>query len=154
MRALQLTGWKQPVELVEVDVPEPGAATAEATLNCRLLPDDDPDAVRARLVAAIADPGITLEWNARPLDSPASPVGDNAMFRAARAAAKPHDIAIHRHGFTHFTLDLMVVPSAEPPPGEGWWQPIGELSSAGLPTLYRRAAEAALEAEREPRLAA
>lgn len=63
-------------------------------------------------------------------------------------------IAIHRHGFTHFTLDLMVVPSAEPPPGEGWWQPIGELSAAGLPTLYRRAVEAALEAEREPRLAA
>ena len=63
-------------------------------------------------------------------------------------------IAIHRHGFTHFTLDLMVVPCAEPPPGEGWWQPVGDLASAGLPTLYRRAVEAALEAEREPRLAA
>ena len=63
-------------------------------------------------------------------------------------------IAIHRHGFTHFTLDLMVVPCAEPPPGEGWWQPVGELDRAGLPTLYRRAVEAALNAEREPRLAA
>ncbi|MFY0573584.1 M20/M25/M40 family metallo-hydrolase [Cystobacter fuscus] len=62
-------------------------ATAEATLNCRLLPDDNPEQVRARLVAAIADPDILVEWNARPLDSPASPVGDNAMFRAARAAA-------------------------------------------------------------------
>ncbi|EPX64648.1 Acetylornithine deacetylase [Cystobacter fuscus DSM 2262] len=62
-------------------------ATAEATLNCRLLPDDEPEQVRARLVAAIADPDIQVEWNARPLDSPASPVGDNAMFRAARAAA-------------------------------------------------------------------
>ena len=63
------------------------STTAEATVNCRLLPDEDPEAVRARLVAAIADPDISLEWSTRPLDSPASPVGDNAMFRAARAAA-------------------------------------------------------------------
>jgi len=62
-------------------------------------------------------------------------------------------IAIHRHGFTHFTLDLMVVPRAEPE-GEGWWQPLASLAEAGLPTLYRRAVEAALTAEREPRLAA
>jgi len=62
-------------------------------------------------------------------------------------------VAIHRHGFTHFTLDLMVVPRAEPE-GDGWWQPLASLAEAGLPTLYRRAAEAALAAEREPRLAA
>lgn len=65
-----------------------------------------------------------------------------------------NSIASHRHGFTHFTLDLLIVPRAEPPEGEGWWQPLGDLASAGLPTLYRRAVEAALEAEREPRLAA
>ena len=70
----------------------------------------------------------------------------------ARPPANP--IAIHRHGFTHFTLDLMVVPRADPPSGEGWWQPLAEIGSAGLPTLYRRAVEAALAAEREPRLAA
>jgi A/G-specific adenine glycosylase len=69
-----------------------------------------------------------------------------------RPPANP--IAIHRHGFTHFTLDLMVVPRADPPSGEGWWQPLAEIGSAGLPTLYRRAVEAALAAEREPRLAA
>ncbi len=63
-------------------------------------------------------------------------------------------IAIHRHGFTHFTLDLMVVPRSEPPEGEGWWHPVGEIDGAGLPTLYRRAVEVALQAEREPRLAA
>ncbi len=63
-------------------------------------------------------------------------------------------LAIHRHGFTHFTLDLLVVPRAEPLPGEGWWQQLGALAEAGLPTLYRRAAEAALAAEREPRLEA
>jgi A/G-specific adenine glycosylase len=70
----------------------------------------------------------------------------------ARPPANP--LAIHRHGFTHFTLDLLVVPAADPPAGEGWWQPLAELGSAGLPTLYRRAIEAALAAEREPRLAA
>lgn len=69
-----------------------------------------------------------------------------------RPAANP--LAIHRHGFTHFTLDLMVVPRAEPPDRDGWWQPLSKLAEAGLPTLYRRAIDAALVAEREPRLAA
>ena len=46
------------------------------------------------------------------------------------------------HGFTHFTLDLHIVERAEPPPGEGWWQPLARIKEAGLPTLYRRAAEA------------
>ncbi|GAA4034125.1 A/G-specific adenine glycosylase [Sphingomonas rosea] len=63
-------------------------------------------------------------------------------------------LAIHRHGFTHFSLDLHLVPQGDPPAGEGWWQPIADLAAAGLPTLYRKAAEAALAAEREPKLAA
>ncbi|WNG39579.1 M20/M25/M40 family metallo-hydrolase [Archangium violaceum] len=62
-------------------------ATAEATINCRLLPDEDIQAFRARLVAAVNDPDIQVELNMKPPDSPASPVGDNAMFRAATAAA-------------------------------------------------------------------
>jgi A/G-specific adenine glycosylase len=48
-----------------------------------------------------------------------------------------------RHVFTHFSLDLEVVFRVEPM-GEGWWHPIDQLSTAGLPTLYRRAAEIAL----------
>ena len=48
-----------------------------------------------------------------------------------------------RHIFTHFSLDLHLVPRAEPA-GTGWWQPIAELDRAGLPTLYRKAAELAL----------
>ena len=47
------------------------------------------------------------------------------------------------HGFTHFTLDLAVVARARPE-GEGWWQPLESIGDAGLPTLYRRAAEAVL----------
>ena len=50
-----------------------------------------------------------------------------------------------RHVFTHFSLDLAVEARPEPV-GEGWWQPIEALHEAGLPTLYRRAAELVLEA--------
>lgn len=45
-----------------------------------------------------------------------------------------------RHVFTHFALDLTIVGRSEPE-GEGWWQPLERLGEAGLPTLYRRAAE-------------
>jgi A/G-specific adenine glycosylase len=45
-----------------------------------------------------------------------------------------------RHVFTHFSLDLAIVARAEPD-GEGAWQPLDRLAEAGLPTLYRRAAE-------------
>jgi A/G-specific adenine glycosylase len=52
-----------------------------------------------------------------------------------------------RHVFTHFSLDLSLVPSAEPM-GEGWWHPLDRLEEAGLPTLYRRAAELVLGVRR------
>ena len=50
-----------------------------------------------------------------------------------------------RHVFTHFLLDLAIVPRAEPH-GEGWWQPLERLGEAGMPTLYRRAAELVMSA--------
>ncbi len=62
-------------------------ATAEATVNCRLLPDEDIEAFKARLVAAVDDPSVQVELDMTPPRSPASPVGDNAMFRAVTAAA-------------------------------------------------------------------
>jgi A/G-specific adenine glycosylase len=49
-----------------------------------------------------------------------------------------------RHVFTHFVLELAVVPKAEPT-GEGWWQGIDSLGASGLPTLYRKAIDAILE---------
>jgi len=52
-------------------------------------------------------------------------------------------IARVTHVFTHFTLDLAVVDGGEPR-DEGWWQPLDHIAEAGLPTLYRRAAEAVL----------
>jgi A/G-specific adenine glycosylase len=50
--------------------------------------------------------------------------------------------------FTHFSLDLHVVASSEPP-GKGWWHKIAELDEAGLPTLYRKAADVALGLEKK-----
>jgi len=69
------------------------------------------------------------------------------------APPAPHALATVRHVFTHFSLDLAIVPLAEPV-GDGWWHPIDTIEQAGLPTLYRRAAHAALEAERSSRAAA
>jgi len=48
-----------------------------------------------------------------------------------------------RHGFSHFGLELAVVRSDQVV-GDGWWQPLDRLGEAGLPTLYRRAAELVL----------
>jgi len=54
-----------------------------------------------------------------------------------------NSIGTVRYVFTHFSLDLQVVPKSEPV-GEGWWHLISELAQAGLPTLYRRAADIAV----------
>jgi A/G-specific adenine glycosylase len=53
-------------------------------------------------------------------------------------------LATISHGFTHFTLDLLIAPRTSPPEGEGWWQPIDRIGEAGLPTLYARAVDAVL----------
>ena len=47
------------------------------------------------------------------------------------------------HVFTHFRLEMAVV-ATDQPQGKGWWHPIDQLDQAGLPTLYRRAADAVL----------
>lgn len=48
-----------------------------------------------------------------------------------------------RHLFTHFALEL-TIERRDDHPGSGWWHPIDRFEDAGLPTLYRRAAELAL----------
>jgi A/G-specific adenine glycosylase len=57
------------------------------------------------------------------------------------------------HVFTHFALDL-AVERRPGPVGKGWWQPLETLADAGLPTLYRRAAELAAAASGTRRAAA
>jgi len=71
----------------------------------------------------------------------------DAPYRAERA------LGTVRHVFTHFALQLAIEQRAEPA-GEGWWQPLDRLAEAGLPTLYRRAAELALASTERPRTAA
>jgi len=71
----------------------------------------------------------------------------------AEAPIGVNSLGTVRHVFTHFSLDLSVVPRAKPE-GEGWWQPLDTLAEAGLPTLYRRAAEIALTARNSARAAA
>jgi len=51
-----------------------------------------------------------------------------------------------RHVFTHFELELTIVAVSRLPGSEGWWRPLDSLASAGLPTLYRKAAEAVVSA--------
>ena len=62
-------------------------------------------------------------------------------------------VTIVRHVFTHFELRLTIIAGAATI-GEGWWQPIGSMADAGLPTLYRRAVDAVLAARQEQRRAA
>jgi len=69
------------------------------------------------------------------------------------AADGPQAIGVVRHTFTHFALELHIARAAEPI-GDGWWQPLERITDAGLPTLYRRAAEIALGADDETRAAA
>lgn len=47
--------------------------TARATVNCRMLPDEDPAAVRAAILSALADPGIKVTPIAAARESPPSP---------------------------------------------------------------------------------
>jgi A/G-specific adenine glycosylase len=65
---------------------------------------------------------------------------------AAELPARANAIGVVRHVFTHFSLDLHVVLASEPH-GNGWWQRLDALDDAGLPTLYRKVADLALDAE-------
>ena len=68
-------------------------------------------------------------------------------------AEGPRTIGVVRHTFTHFALELRIERAPEPA-GDGWWQSLGRLADAGLPTLYRRAADIALCAREAARAAA
>lgn len=52
-------------------------------------------------------------------------------------------LGIVRHGFTHFDLELFVV-TGEEAAGEGEWWPLSDLDTAGLPTLFAKAATVAM----------
>ena len=62
--------------------------TARATVNCRMLPDDDPDTVRQALIRTVGDPQIDVAQIAAPSRGPASPLTPD-VFKAIDAAT--HD---------------------------------------------------------------
>jgi acetylornithine deacetylase/succinyl-diaminopimelate desuccinylase-like protein len=69
--------------------------TAEATLDCRLLPDTDVDAFVADLTALLScEPRVRLETMIRLDQTPASPIRTAAFDAIERAVAKEHAGAI------------------------------------------------------------
>ena len=75
------------------------------------------------------------------------PLGKMAALPGSEWTPAPvgseNPIGTIHHVFTHFSLDLDVAPRAEPL-GDGWWHPIEQIGQAGLPTLYRKAADLVL----------
>ncbi|MGY6552143.1 MAG: A/G-specific adenine glycosylase [Erythrobacter sp.] len=61
-------------------------------------------------------------------------------------AGKWHDLGAVRHTFTHahLTLQIKGCISDSPPPSKGEWWPLSRLGEAGLPTLFAKAAQRAL----------
>jgi acetylornithine deacetylase/succinyl-diaminopimelate desuccinylase-like protein len=57
---------------------------AQAVVNCRLLPGEDPDGVRRTLERVIADPRVTVTALGEALSSPASPLTMEVMGAVTR----------------------------------------------------------------------
>jgi A/G-specific adenine glycosylase len=68
-------------------------------------------------------------------------------WTAVESAAGPV-LARIRHVFTHFALELDVVAAGDKP-ADGWWQPLGSIDEAGLPTLYRKAVHEVLKTRKK-----
>lgn len=57
---------------------------AQATIQCRLLPGEDPERVRRTLVGVVADSAITVKLANEPRPSPASPIRPDLMATIER----------------------------------------------------------------------
>ena len=70
---------------------------------------------------------------------------DDPGLAGAPADVQWRDVGTGRHVFTHFALDYSVVAACvSTRSNAGEWWPIAELETAGLPTLFARAARLAL----------
>ena len=78
--------------------------------------------------------------------------GDPDLTGAPATANWQVTPAAVRHGFTHFelVLDLAVARLTERPGVQGIWTAIADLPHTGLPTLFRKAVEAALKEQLPP----
>jgi acetylornithine deacetylase/succinyl-diaminopimelate desuccinylase-like protein len=61
--------------------------TARATVNCRMLPDEEPERVKAAIVAALADEAIAVTEVAQARPSPPSPVTADVLSLIERISA-------------------------------------------------------------------
>jgi len=57
---------------------------ARANVNCRILPDESPDSVRMILIAAIANPKVTITAEGQARNSPPSPLTPALMSEIAK----------------------------------------------------------------------
>jgi acetylornithine deacetylase/succinyl-diaminopimelate desuccinylase-like protein len=90
--------------------------TARATVNCRVLPGDDPDGVRQQLVAAINDPVVEVSWIDKAKPSVASPLAPEVI--------KPIEQVTNE-----FWPGVVVVPLMATGASDGLY-----LRNAGIPT--------------------
>jgi len=90
--------------------------TARATVNCRVLPGDDPDGVREQLVKAIGDPSVEITWIDKAKPSIASPL-DPAIMKPIEQVT------------TEFWPGVVVVPLMATGASDGLY-----LRNAGIPT--------------------
>jgi len=90
--------------------------TARATINCRVLPGDDPEGVRVQLVNAIHDPAVEVMWIDRAKPSIPSPLSPAAM--------KPIEEVTRE-----FWPGVTVVPTMSTGASDGLY-----LRNAGIPT--------------------
>ena len=90
--------------------------TARATVNCRVLPGDDPDGVREELVKTINDPGVQITWIDKAKPSIASPL-DPAVIKPIEQVT------------SEFWPGVVVVPTMATGASDGLY-----LRNAGIPT--------------------
>jgi acetylornithine deacetylase/succinyl-diaminopimelate desuccinylase-like protein len=90
--------------------------TARATINCRVLPADDPEAIRQQIVSAINDSAIDVSWIDRAKPSVPSPL--------APAVMKPIEEVTRE-----FWPGVVVVPLMATGASDGLY-----LRNAGIPT--------------------
>lgn len=62
--------------------------TAQATVNCRVLPEETEDGVRATLRKVFADSQVEIAFKKAPLAGPASPMRPDVMRAAERVTAR------------------------------------------------------------------
>lgn len=80
-------------------------STAEATLDCRLLPGVNPDEFLSEVKARINDPRVTVERLSDPVDAGASPSGTPLFAAIRKAILAEHPGAVVTPMFVPFGTD-------------------------------------------------